>query len=169
MIVIRPIEKKDVPAIHAVAREMWGSNNIVVHFDTYNIDTLPGFAAFLDGDFAGFLHYQVIGDSCEILTLMSLSEGQGIGSKLIEAIEELACSQDCKILHLVTTNDNLHALGFYQKRGFHLSQLFPGRVDLERKIKPSIPLIGDDEIPIRDEIRLEKSLTSEDDNRGMTE
>jgi hypothetical protein len=59
---------------------------------------------------------------------------------------------------LITTNDNLHALGFYQRRGFHLNQVFPGRVDQARKIKPSIPEIGENGIPIRDEIRLEKDL-----------
>jgi GNAT superfamily N-acetyltransferase len=164
MIEVRPIEKKDIPLIHEIASEMWGSNIVAAHLELYDVDDLPGFAAFINGDIVGFLHFKIKGDSCEILTLASLREGKGAGSVLINAIEHLARSKSCTLLHLVTTNDNLHALGFYQRRGFHLSQLYPGRVEFERKLKPSIPEIGDGGIPIRDEIRLEKSLTRVDEN-----
>jgi ribosomal protein S18 acetylase RimI-like enzyme len=127
----------------------------------YDVDKLPGFKALINGQIAGFLHYEVLEDSCEILTLASLQEGQGVGSALIQAIEDLARAQGCRRLHLVTTNDNLHALGFYQRRGFHLSRLFPGRMQQVRQMKPSLPLIGDGGIPIRDEIELEKILSEE--------
>ncbi len=166
MIEIRPIEPKDITQIHEIAEEMWGGSLIVVHLDQYNLDDVPGLAAVINDEFSGFLHYEINGDTCEILTLASLKEGQGVGSALIHAVEELALLKGCTLLHLVTTNDNLHALGFYQRRGFHLNQLFPGRVNLERELKPSIPEIGNDGIPIRDEIRLEKKVLRPDDNQG---
>ena len=53
----------------------------------------------------------------------------------------------------------MHALGFYQKRGFRLVAVHPGAVNESRKLKPEIPLIGNDGIPIRDEIELEIVLT----------
>lgn len=57
---------------------------------------------------------------------------------------------------LITTNDNLNALGFYQKRGFRIKAVYPGAVDEARRIKPEIPLAASNGIPIRDEIELEK-------------
>jgi hypothetical protein len=60
---------------------------------------------------------------------------------------------------LITTNDNLHALGFYQKRGFRLVAVHSNALAASRKIKPSIPDFGMHGIPLRDEIELEILLT----------
>jgi len=103
--------------------------------------------------------FQITGDACEIVTLDSLIEDRGIGTGLIEAVSTAASAVGCRRLWLITTNDNLHALGFYQKRGFRLAAVHPGAVDAARKLKPEIPLIGNDGIPIRDEIELEIVLT----------
>ena len=59
---------------------------------------------------------------------------------------------------LITTNDNLNALRFYQKRGFELVAVHRHAVDESRKIKPEIPLVGENGIPIRDELGLELAL-----------
>lgn len=65
----------------------------------------------------------------------------------------------CTRLWLVTTNDNLDALRFYQRRGFRLSRLRPGAVDLSRQtLKPEIPEVGTFGIAIRDELELELDL-----------
>ncbi|MGW8250920.1 MAG: GNAT family N-acetyltransferase, partial [Anaerolineales bacterium] len=56
---------------------------------------------------------------------------------------------------LITTNDNLPALRFYQKRGFHLVALYPNALAESRRLKPEIPFKGLDGIPLRDEIELE--------------
>ena len=61
-------------------------------------------------------------------------------------------------MHLSTTNDNLRALGFYQKRGFQLCALRVNAMEEARKLKPGIPLIGEHGIPLRDEIELEIML-----------
>lgn len=60
---------------------------------------------------------------------------------------------------LITTNDNLLALKFYQKRRFILSKIIHNAVEEARKVKPKIPLIGNAGIPIRDEIVLVKVLS----------
>ena len=58
---------------------------------------------------------------------------------------------------LVTTNDNLEALRFYQRRGFRLAQLRCGAVDEARRhLKPAIPASGFFGIPVHDEIVLEQ-------------
>ena len=56
---------------------------------------------------------------------------------------------------LTTTNDNLSALRFYQKRGFDISKLNLNAVEQSRKIKPEIPLISVDGIPIKHELELQ--------------
>jgi hypothetical protein len=52
----------------------------------------------------------------------------------------------------------MNALRFYQKRGFVLVAVHRNALEQSRKLKPEIPLIGDDEIPLRDEIELEMML-----------
>ena len=76
----------------------------------------------------------------------------------MEAVVADAAREGAKRLWLVTTNDNLDALRFYQRRGWRLSAVYPGSVVESRKIKPSIPEIGAYGIPIRDEIELEYPL-----------
>ena len=61
-------------------------------------------------------------------------------------------------LLLVTTNDNIDALRFYQRRGLHILEVRPDGVARSREVKPSIPLIGSYGIPIRDEIVLGRDL-----------
>jgi len=77
---------------------------------------------------------------------------------LINAVVEQARGRKCRRVWLVTTNDNLHALAFYQKRGFELVAVHRGAVNESRKIKPVISLIGMHNIPLRDEIELEMIL-----------
>ena len=59
-------------------------------------------------------------------------------------------------LWLITTNDNVDALRFYQRRGFRLVRVHAGAVDRSRAaLKPGIPEAGDHGIPLRDELELE--------------
>jgi GNAT superfamily N-acetyltransferase len=120
----------------------------------------PAFLAEADsGRLAGMLSYVPDPDwrQCEILTIHVADQWQGAGSALIEAIEQLAAQQGCTRLWLITTNDNVDALRFYQRRGFRLAALHRGAVDYSRThLKPEIPVVGDYEIPLRDEIELEK-------------
>ncbi len=110
------------------------------------------------GELAGLITYTLRGQECEITSLNSVEEGKGIGTALIQAVEDAARAHGCSVLKLTTTNDNLKALGFYQKRGFVLSRLLPDAVTRARALKPEIPLIGYAGIPIRDEIELVKHL-----------
>lgn len=107
-----------------------------------------------DGALAGVLTYVVTGDECEILTLHTATQWAGVGTALIEAVESKA-----RRLWVLTTNDNVDALRFYQRRGFRLRELHPGAVDeSRRRLKPEIPETGEYGIPLRDEIVLEKEV-----------
>jgi GNAT superfamily N-acetyltransferase len=110
----------------------------------------------LDGDrLAGVLTYIVGSAECEVLTLHAEQRFGGVGSALIEAVRDVAAQAGCTRLRLTTTNDNLDALRFYQRRGFRLDVLRAGAVDdCRARLKPEIPRTGDYGIPLRDELEL---------------
>lgn len=94
----------------------------------------------------------------EIITLSSRVENRGVGAALLNAAVEALKQAGCVRVFLTTTNDNLRALGFYQKRGWKLAVLHKGLVEEARKRKPIIPLMGMNGIVVRDEIELEMWL-----------
>jgi GNAT superfamily N-acetyltransferase len=117
----------------------------------------PALVAERDGALAGVLTYVMGADECEILTLHAAARRRGVGTALIAAVERLAAERGCRRLWVLTTNDNVDALRFYQRRGFRLAQLHPGAVNRSReRLKPELPEMGDHGIPIRDELVLEK-------------
>jgi len=108
-----------------------------------------------DGEIAGVLTYDIAGAECEILTLHAASRWGGAGTALVDAVRGIAARAGCRTLWVLTTNDNVDALRFYQRRGFRMSALRPGAVDESRQtLKPQIPLTGSYGIPLRDEIEL---------------
>jgi len=111
-----------------------------------------------EGRIVGVLSYIIDDDSCEVLTLHAAERSIGIGSALIREVEWLARAEDCRRLWLITTNDNLDALRFYQRQGFTLLALHVGGIVRDRKVKPEIPVIGEYGIFINDEIELQKVL-----------
>jgi N-acetylglutamate synthase-like GNAT family acetyltransferase len=157
-IYIRSMVASDRDWVAKLIRELWGDSLVVGHGAVYYPHELPGFVAFQDGEVAGLLTYCVDGESCEIVTINSLRPASGIGTALIDAVRVAARQVGCKRLWLITTNDNLNALRFYQKRGFVLAALHRNAVEQSRKLKPAIPLIGEDGIPLRDELELEMPL-----------
>ncbi len=156
---IRALQVDDRQWVAALLADRWGGAMIVTRGRVHHADTLPGFAAMRNGQPAGLATYHVEGKACELVSLDSLAEGIGIGAALIEAVKSAACGAGCERLWLITTNDNLHALRFYQKRGFVLAALHRNTLEQSRQLKPQIPMIGMDGIPLRDEIELELSLS----------
>ena len=124
----------------------------------YSVDENPGFFAFTGDKSVGLITYQILGDECEITTLNSLTEQKGIGTALIDAVKETVIQAGCKRLLVITTNDNTHAIHFYQRYGFTIATIYPNSIEEARKLKPEIPLIGNNDIPLRDEIEFEINL-----------
>jgi ribosomal protein S18 acetylase RimI-like enzyme len=154
-LLFRPLVEEDREWVSHFMIDHWGADVVVVHETKYWPAECPGFTAEDQGRVVGLITYHINGLSCEIITLDSLEEGRGIGSKLINLVIETAMNSGCRRLWLVTTNNNTHALRFYQKYGFRLNDIRVGAVDEARKIKPEIPLLDADGIPIRDELELE--------------
>ncbi len=155
---IQPVSLEHSPALCAFLQRQWGGNTVVSLGRVHKIDTLCGFAATQGDELLGLITYEVCDDACEIVTLDSVSEHRGIGTALLSTVSDYAKVQACKRLWLVTTNDNTHAIRFYQRRGFTMVALHLNAIEEYRRIKPQIPLIGFDNIPILHEIEFEKAL-----------
>jgi ribosomal protein S18 acetylase RimI-like enzyme len=155
---LRRLTPTDLPHLRQFWIEHWGSEEMISRGNIHRPEQLQGFVV-EDGDtWIGLLTFFIKNGECEVTSIDSLREGQGVGSMLIETAIEEARIQGCYRLFLITTNDNLNALGFYQKRGFEIVTIYRGAVNESRQRKPSIPLIGYNNIPLRDEIELEIML-----------
>jgi ribosomal protein S18 acetylase RimI-like enzyme len=160
MTTIRPLNSDDLPRLRRFWRERWGDEFVVLRGAVVRPDGLDGFVSVEGDDWTGLVTLMFGDGECEIISIDSLREDRGIGGALLERAAQAARERGCRRLFLITTNDNLRALAFYQKRGFELAALHRGALNESRKLKPSIPLIGDNGIPLRDEIELEMSLRS---------
>jgi GNAT superfamily N-acetyltransferase len=129
----------------------------------------PALLVWSGEELVGAATYVVRGADCELLTLHARTRFTGIGSALLEAVQAAARRAGCTRLWAVTTNDNVDALRFYQRRGFRLARLRPGAVDASRSAsKPEIPTTGSYGIPLRDELELHLDLGDLDDDRPVT-
>jgi ribosomal protein S18 acetylase RimI-like enzyme len=93
-----------------------------------------------------------------LVTINAFVDGLGVGGALVDAVADQARGLGCRRLWLITTNDNTRALRFYQRHGFRLVAVHTGAIAESRRLKPGISLIGNDGIPIRDELELERDL-----------
>lgn len=143
-------------ASHLLDRELGGAAQ-ARRGESLNALDMPGLVAEDDGREVGLLFYRLDGEDCELFALVATTRAGGVGTALVDALVTRAAGR--RRIWVVTTNDNLRALRFYQRRGFSLCALRPGAVDeARRRLKPGIPLTGFDDIPLRDELELERRL-----------
>lgn len=155
MSTLRRLTKEDLPRLRQFWIDQWGGEEIISRGHVFRPEQLEGFVIEDGDEWIGLLTFLIKAGECEVASLDSLREGQGIGSRLIDKAIEEARARNCERLFLITTNDNLRALGFYQRRGFEIVAIYRGAINESRKRKPSISLIGMNNIPLRDEIELE--------------
>jgi GNAT superfamily N-acetyltransferase len=165
---IRPIRSEDREWVARLLTSRWGTPLIVHRRAAHSAELLPGFLAEIGDERVGLITYAIEGEECEIVTLDSLLEGQGVGSGLLEALIQKAHELACRRIWLITTNDNLKAQTFYQNRGFRVVGVDHGAVAEARKRKPWIPQFGLNGVPIEHEIRMEKLLRMDSGNDLQT-
>jgi GNAT superfamily N-acetyltransferase len=161
----RPLSVRDGgPPDHAdvvaLLIESWGSTTVVSRGRVHDAGTLPAKVATCDGSLVGLATFHLEADERELVTLDSTEQGHGIGSALLAAVAKEAVRRGAHRLWLVTSNDNLDALRFYQRRGIRLCAIHRDAIDQARLVKPSIPLVGNFGIAIRDELELELRLNT---------
>jgi ribosomal protein S18 acetylase RimI-like enzyme len=155
---VRAIEDADREDVRALIEERWRTPNIITRARTHDAMSLPGFLVREQGKLLGVVTLSVDYRDCEVVTIDSVVQGRGVGTALLARAEEHAVERGCDRMWLVTTNDNLRALLFYQRRGFRIIAVHTDAVARSRETKPEIPAVGDNGIPILDEIELEKEL-----------
>lgn len=155
---VNNVSAGDQPWIKNFYKERWGSFRVVTRGVLHDVPRLPGFMAWKNGIRVGLLTFHIVDNKFEIVTLDSLEQNIGVGSALISKAVAFARQKYCQAVWLITTNDNMPALRFYQKRGFHLVAVHRNALDDSRNLKPEIPQIGLYDIPLRDEIELELPL-----------
>jgi ribosomal protein S18 acetylase RimI-like enzyme len=117
--------------------------------------------AIQDDQRIGFAVYRLALPGIELLGLRAVSQWVGIGTSLLKELEEVAKNLGAATIWLCTTNDNLSAIRFYQRRGYHLNAIHPGEFRNVLEVKgydPDTEVVGQDGIIIRDEIVLEKPI-----------
>jgi GNAT superfamily N-acetyltransferase/NTP pyrophosphatase (non-canonical NTP hydrolase) len=152
--------------ITSFIKNNWGSGIMVVKGRVHNMEILPGFAAVEDNEIKGIITYCIEDGECEIVSLDSLVENKGLGTSLLEKVINMARDLNCRRVWLITTNDNTRAIRFYQKRGFDIKDIYINAVNESRKIKPEIPVSGNDDIPILHEIEFEMLLSENKEDRS---
>lgn len=158
MLAVREKRADDAESLKALWTDHFGAPVVVVRARKHDPIKLPGFVAEGDGKLLGAVTFLREEDEIEIITLDSAVENRGVGTALLDAVAKLAKEQGVWRLCLVTTNDNIRAIRFYQKRGWNLCGFYRDAVTAARKIKAQIPLTGEDGIPIRHEIEFELRL-----------
>ncbi|UYZ14430.1 GNAT family N-acetyltransferase [Brevibacillus sp. WF146] len=131
---VRALVESDRLWLGGFLREHWGSPHMVYGhgLQVFSCDELPGFVAFCGEEPVGLVTYSVADGQLQVVSLDSVREGIGVGTALMLAVE---------------------------RRGYELVALHRNAVEQARRIKPQIPAVGSDGIPLRDEIELEKRLS----------
>jgi ribosomal protein S18 acetylase RimI-like enzyme len=148
---IRPACFADAAWISGFLRKRWNATTIVVHGEVIEAVSLP---ALIAENRRGLATFRRLDRDAELVTLDADPIGVGTGTALVEALVSRLRDDGCERLWLTTTNDKLSALRFYLRRHFRLIQVRLGAVDDARRLKPSIPTVGEYGIPIRDELDL---------------
>lgn len=141
--------------INEFIKQHWYTTTMIIRGKEIDMTKTEGFYFKESENIIVLITYIVYDNVLEITSLDNLQERQGIDSKLIETVIHEARERKLQKIVLITTNDNINAIRFYQKRGFDMAHLFRNTMDISRKLKPEIPLIGENSIPLRHEIEFE--------------
>jgi len=153
---IRPIT--DRVFLEELLRLRWSGGALMLRGKIIHPKDVEAIAAYHDGRLAGVATWRLEGPVIYLTTLNNITEQRGVGVALLDAMMKLGRDKGSALLRSIVTNDNLNALGFYQRRGFRIIAVHPGAIDTIRSLIPSIPTMGTNRIPIRDEIELELAL-----------
>jgi GNAT superfamily N-acetyltransferase len=158
---IRPATPADRSWVIQAVVGHFGSARVVSRGVLHDSIELPGLVAVQNSTPCGVLLYAICEAECEVVVLISLAPETGVATALLGAVQELARHAGCRRLWLVTTNDNRPAIEFYRSRGWSLKEVHANAVTEARCLKPEIPRLGHNGVPIRDELEFELFLSGE--------
>ena len=155
-VLVREATETDRAAARELFARDFGRTKIVAFGEVMDIDQMPALVAVMHADPSGALAYRIHGDALHIVALATdpMWQRSGVGGHLVAEAELYARRLKLARLVVATTNDNLPALYFYQRRGYRLTDLVPNSITTHTR--QEVP--GFAGIPVRDEVRLEKRL-----------
>jgi GNAT superfamily N-acetyltransferase len=156
---IRESKEEDRNEIKRIVMLFWGEPDQLSFGKKYVVDELSAFVVESTGRIVGILSYAELGADLVIVALGVLPnyQGAGIGGCLVQMAENKAKTMSKKRMLVSTSNDDIPALAFYQSLGFEIFEVIPNIV--AEKHKGVFPGIGG--IPVRDELRLQKTIWKE--------
>lgn len=154
-ITIRQTTPADKAFMRAEMRKWWGDEMVVIRAEQYHPAEYDGLIAEYENENTGLIILRFADALCEIMSLSTDGRHPAAGEKLLAAALLFARENKAEKMIVVTTNDNIQALRFYQQMGFTICAWRKNAVEEARRIKPQIPRAGNYNIPIRDEIELE--------------
>ena len=157
-IAVREPSEADRAWLGQQLRESWGSTILISRGHAHDATKCPALIAVQGDARVGLATFRFDRDECELLTIDALEKRAGIGSALLAGVIQIARTRGCGRLWLITSNDNLDAMRFYQRRGMSMVAVHRGAVDEARRMKPSIPEVGEHGIPLHDELEFELLL-----------
>lgn len=136
----RALESRDESWVRATLEGAWGSVLVARHGEVLDATSYPGFLVECSRGRLGLAVCAVVDDEYEVLSLTALVEGEGVGRTLVAACFAEARALGCRRIWLTTTNNNVRAMGFYQRVGMTMCAFRRDAVAAARVLKPSIPL-----------------------------
>ncbi|RYE35527.1 MAG: GNAT family N-acetyltransferase [Hyphomicrobiales bacterium] len=134
----------------------WGSQRMMIDLHVYDVAEIDALGLFDNaGKTAALASWTIRGDSAYLCALHSLKPGEGIATRMLDAVVFGARKAGAKRLKAMLTNDNMPGMTFYQRYGFRLSGLYLEAIDAYRSVEPDIIKTGYKDIPIHDAIELE--------------
>jgi ribosomal protein S18 acetylase RimI-like enzyme len=155
-VLVREATDADRPAARELFERDFGRTQAIAFGEVMDIDQMPALVAVMHVEPSGALAYRLLGDALHIVALATdpMWQRSGVGGHLVAEAELLARRLKLTRLVVSTTNDNLPALYFYQRRGYRLTDLVPNSISARTHREQG----GFAGIPVRDEIRLEKRI-----------
>jgi len=156
---VREATIEDKETIGKIVELFWGEQEQVTFGEEYIVRELPAFVAVSEGKIVGFISYTELNEKDVLIVALGVLpkyQGSGVGKALLSALEKRARESLKDRLLVSTSNDDLPALAFYQLMGFQIFEVVPNAI----AEKHGEAILGIGNIPIRDEIRLQKIITS---------
>ena len=151
---LRQATPSDRGTIEALCLYFWGETVVDCFDQQYDVLACPAILACKGRIPVGLASYAIEAelDAAVLVVLNVLPEvqGQGLGRALIDATCDRARESNLRCILVVTSNDDLPALGLYQRYGFRIRHIVTGRIAEHHG--GEVP--GFAAIPVRDEIQL---------------
>jgi ribosomal protein S18 acetylase RimI-like enzyme len=155
-LVVRPID--DPEAVAKLIDRAGNGAFLVIRGIVYEAHALRAVVAERDGEVVGYAPYSLAGHIAFVCVMSNFFEDEEVTRALIGAVEALCRRAGRGFLRAVTSNDAIELLGLLQQLGYRIVAIWPNAMDLVRELKPRLPAIAANGVPIRDEIELEIAL-----------